>query len=116
MKQWIKEIDGVKVFYSGSIELNGMTVFNPSEEQLVEAGYVEYIPQPAPVEPDPEPAHVNEEEIQRLKDQLASEDYKIIKCMEAKLMKRSQPYDVAELTERRNSIRRRINELEENEQ
>lgn len=41
-------------FWNGNyIELNGMMIFNPNEEQLTEAGYTEYI-EPEPEEPTEE--------------------------------------------------------------
>ena len=46
------------------------------------------------------------------KSALAKGDYKVIKCMEAKLAGKELPYDVAELTEKRNAIRKEINALE----
>lgn len=59
-KKWIK--DGI--FWNEiSIELNGMRIWNPSEEQLVTAGYTEY------VEPTPAP----EQLLERAKQQKISE-------------------------------------------
>lgn len=51
-------------------------------------------------------------EIQSLKDELANEDYKITKCYEASLMGIAPPYDIAELHQKRQTTRDRINELE----
>ena len=49
-KRYIK--DGV--FWNGNdVEIDGMTIVNPSEEQLAEAGYVEYV-EPEPPVPTPE--------------------------------------------------------------
>lgn len=53
-----------------------------------------------------------QEEINRLKDELAETDYKIIKCSEYNLAGVALPYDIAELHARRQALRDRINELE----
>lgn len=39
-------------------------------------------------------------------------DWKIIKCYEAKLMNKEEPYNLAELMEKRQAARDRINELQ----
>ncbi len=46
------------------------------------------------------------------KKELAEGDYKIIKCMEASLTGEALPYDIEELREERNEVRRKINDLE----
>lgn len=51
--------------------------------------------------------------IESLKAQLTDEDYKIIKCYEASLLGNELPYDISALHQSRQSIRDRINELEE---
>ena len=51
-------------------------------------------------------------EIERLKRELGSSDYKIVKCMEAKLSDRKIPYDLNQLTTERQDMRDRINQLE----
>ena len=51
-------------------------------------------------------------EIAELKSQLASTDYKIIKCSEAQLVGDELPYNVAELHTERQALRDRINQLE----
>lgn len=55
----------------------------------------------------------NDVEITRLKAELASTDYQIIKCSECQLLGQPMPYDVAELHEQRQAIRDKINKLEE---
>lgn len=55
----------------------------------------------------------NDVEISRLKAEIASTDYQIIKCSECQLMGQPMPYDVAELHERRQGIRDAINALEQ---
>lgn len=51
-------------------------------------------------------------EINELKIELQSEDYKIIKCYEASLVGQDLPYDIFELKIKRDEIRNQINELE----
>ena len=66
------------------------------------------------VEPTPQPYEPTvEDEINALKKELESTDYKIIKCSECQLLGQDMPYDVAELHEKRQAIRDEINELEE---
>lgn len=50
--------------------------------------------------------------IQQLKDDLASEDYKIVKCYEASLLNQELPYNIQELHIKRQSVRNQINEME----
>lgn len=52
-------------------------------------------------------------EINSLKVKLASTDYKVIKCAECSVTGEEMPYDVEELHSERQSLRDRINELEE---
>lgn len=72
--------------------------------------YEEIEPEPTPPEPTPE--ELIREEVERLKAELASTDYKIIKCSEYQMNSQDLPYDVAELHTQRQAIRDRINELE----
>lgn len=51
MKQYYKIIDGKTVFFKEPLIVNGMQIFNPSEELILAAGWMEYTPPPAP-EPD----------------------------------------------------------------
>lgn len=53
-----------------------------------------------------------EEEINKLKAELSSTDYKIIKCSEYQLAQLEPPYDIAELHKTRQALRDKINELE----
>ena len=53
-----------------------------------------------------------EEEINKLKEELNSTDYKIIKCSEYQLAQLEPPYDIAELHATRQVLRDKINELE----
>lgn len=49
MKQYYKIIDGKTVFFKEPLIVDGMQIFNPSEELILAAGWQEYIP------PTPEP-------------------------------------------------------------
>lgn len=52
MKQYYKIIDGEKVYAGSSIILEDMRIFNPTEQQLLEAGYEEDSePEITPYEP-----------------------------------------------------------------
>lgn len=53
-----------------------------------------------------------ESEIQRIKQELAADDYKITKCYEASLLKTEVPYNIYELHIQRQALRDKINELE----
>lgn len=51
MKQYYKIIDGKTAFYKDPLIVDGMQIFNPSEEVLLAAGWMEYTPpEPAPVD------------------------------------------------------------------
>lgn len=49
MKQYYKIIDGKTVFFKEPLIVDGMQIFNPSEELILAAGWIEYTP------PEPEP-------------------------------------------------------------
>lgn len=53
------------------------------------------------------------QQIDELKRELSTSDYKMIKCYEAKLKDKEYPYDFAEVISEREKIRVKINELEE---
>ena len=53
-----------------------------------------------------------EDGINKLKEELNSTDYKIIKCSEYQLAQLEPPYDIAELHATRQVLRDKINELE----
>lgn len=66
------------------------------------------------VEPETHPYEPTiQDQINTLKKELESTDYKIIKCSECQLLGQPMPYDVAELHEQRQAIRDEINKLEE---
>lgn len=51
MKQYYKIIDGKTVFYKDPLVINGMQIYNPSEELILAAGWMEYTPpEPAPID------------------------------------------------------------------
>ena len=52
-------------------------------------------------------------QILKLKEELSSTDYKIIKCYEFQLAKMELPYNIVNLHEERQMLRDKINELEE---
>lgn len=49
MKQYYKEIDGKTVFYKDPLIVDGMQIYNPSEELLIAAGWMEYVPSITPI-------------------------------------------------------------------
>lgn len=53
-------------------------------------------------------------EISKLKSELYSTDYKVIKCFEYQLAELEIPYDISELHTTRQALRDKINELEAN--
>lgn len=69
------------------------------------------IPQPEPT-PEPTPEEKKAMRIAELKLELASTDYKIIKCSECSLAGVELPYDIAALHAERQAIRDEINTLE----
>lgn len=52
MKRYYKIIDGNTVFFKEPLIVDGMQIFNPSEELILAAGWMEYTPPPTP-EPEP---------------------------------------------------------------
>ena len=51
-KRYYKIIDGVTVFYHDPLIVQGMQIYNPSEELILAAGWMVYTPPPTP-EPEP---------------------------------------------------------------
>lgn len=93
------------------ILVDGRWVFNPTAEQLAEAGWTLVAP-PTPTAEEIA-AQEREARIWELKDLLAQGDYKIIKCAEAQMMGEELPYDITALVAERNEYRAEINELED---
>ena len=108
MKQFIKNGE-VRSLNRIVVIKDDLQYLAPTEEMVLEDGWTEYIP---PTKTEQELAiERKEEELKLLLDQLASSDYKIIKCMEAFLCKEPLPYNIEELHEFRNSQRAEINNL-----
>lgn len=103
--------NGQQTISGKKIVVDGRVILNPTKEQLQEAGWTEVVPPTPTVEEIA--AQQREQEIWSLKEELAAEDYKIIKCYEAQLMNKPMPYDFASLIEGRDAMRDRINALEE---
>ena len=94
-----KEVDsGAQFSNDGSIYVEPIIPI-PTEEELAEMEEQERI------------ANINAQ-INNLKEQLASTDYKIIKCTECSMVGEEMPYDVNELHAERQAIRDEINQLE----
>ena len=94
-----KEIeDGAQFSNDGSIYVEPI-IPTPTAEELAEMEEQERI------------ANINAQ-INNLKEQLASTDYKIIKCTECGMVGEEMPYDVNELHAERQAIRDEINLLE----
>ena len=62
--------------------------------------------------PEPTPEEQKQARIDELKAQLATTDYKIIKCSEYQLAGVPLPYDIATLHAERQALRDEINQLE----
>ncbi len=63
--------------------------------------------------PEKPRADIIKQEIQMLKKSLADSDYKVVKCTEYQLSGIELPYDIVELQKTRQSLRDKINELEQ---
>ena len=87
----------------------GVKYLRPSEAKLLALGYRKVEEEVATYEP------TTEERTRPFKDTLASEDYKVIKCMEAYLRGLPLPYDIDVLGAARDAVRDQINEIEEEE-
>ncbi len=48
--RYYKDNNGKKEWYKGSITLDGRKIYNPSEEKIIEAGYIKYEPTPVVAE------------------------------------------------------------------
>lgn len=83
------------------------TIFNPSEEILLQEGWYEYI-----IETPTTEEIYQQKELSDALQELQNSDYKIIKCMEAFLCQEELPYNIKELHEQRNNYRNKINQYE----
>lgn len=91
---------GSAVYNGRDIVVGGVRIVNPTEEQLMAAGYV--AEEVTEVEPDQSGMALAE---------LAAGDYKIIKCMEAYLTGEAMPYDIAALHTERDRLRAIVNSV-----
>lgn len=116
MKVYQKEIDGrleIKPRNRIVIIKDGMQTFNPSDEMVMEDGWVEFV-QPAQKEVvinNVLPQSEEPSEVVEARESLAASDYKVIKCMEAYLSGHPFPYDMHELIHEREEYRRIINKF-----
>lgn len=115
-----EEYKAIKAEYDDAIrELDGMAYFQESEMPVVDdcTMSVPYYEEIEGViyqrweirQNDP---YLISQKIEELKSELAESDYKITKCYEATLMGGDQPYDMQALHNDRQTIRDKINELE----
>lgn len=94
-----KEVEnGVQFSNDGSVYVEPIIEI-PTAEELAEMEELERV------------TNINAQ-INNLKEQLASTDYKIIKCAECSMVGEEMPYDVNELHAERQEIRGEINQLE----
>lgn len=106
MKKYRKIIDGKSVIKPRNqivVVKDGRQIINPNEATLMADGWEEYEPVIVPAEE----AQVPEDD--RAISELAEEDYKVIKCMEAFLCGEPLPYDIAALHAERQELREVIN-------
>lgn len=102
--------DKGEVYNGRYVIIEGVKYLRPSEEKLLALGYRKVEEEVATYEP------TTEERTRPFKDTLASEDYKVIKCMEAYLRGLPLPYDIDVLGAARDAVRDQINKIEEEEE
>ena len=113
MELYTKTIDGRAVIKPRNkivVVKDDMQTINPSHDLLIEDGWELYI-EPTPTEEEQREAE-RVSAIAEMKENLASTDYKVIKCLEAMLCGEEMPYDIKALHEEREGYRRVINENE----
>ena len=96
----MRYVKGNAVYNGRDIVVGDVRIVNPTEEQLLAAGYVAE-------------AIVVDEAAQRSAEALAAlaeGDYRVIKCVEAYLTGEPLPYDIAALHAEREALRRQVNE------
>lgn len=86
---------------------DGMQIFNPTENMIIENGWVKY---EAPELTEKEQQLIESE---KARQELQNSDYKIIKCMECYLCGEELPYDIEMLHEERNKQRDIVNGYQE---
>lgn len=104
MAQYIKDNE---IYDGKSIVVGDRRYISPSEAILLANGYTKVEEEAATHEP------TIEERTRPFKEQLAGEDYKVIKCMEAYLRGLPLPYDIDVLGAARDAVRDQINKIEE---
>ena len=76
-KRYYKTVDGKEVFFREPLILDGMQIFNPSEDLLLAAGWMEYIePEPEPVDEtkyEPYPEEIVDKLKKLLQDKVAQQ-------------------------------------------
>ena len=109
MKKYRKIIDGRTVIKPRNqivVVKDGRQIINPNEATLTADGWEVYEPVIIPAEEAEGP------EDDRAMDELGSNDYKVIKCMEAFLCGEPLPYDIVALHTERQKLRDIINKAE----
>lgn len=76
-KRYYKTVDGREVFFRQPLVIDGMQIFNPSEDLLLAAGWMEYIePEPEPIDEtkyEPYPEEVVDKLKKLLQDKVAQQ-------------------------------------------
>lgn len=114
MKKFYKLLNGNLIIKDKNqimITRQGMNIFNPGEDILLEEGWLEYVVQ-EPTEKQIEQIK-QQKEVSDSKTSLENSDYKIIKCMEAYLCGEELPYNIKKLHAERNNYRNIINKYGE---
>lgn len=101
--------DGFKVYTEEDVPTAELSEFQSQELRYLDEGY-QIIGYYETVDNSPEKVTA---EIDRLKEELTSTDYQIIKSYEYTLTDQPLPYDISTLHAKRQAIRNRINELEQ---
>lgn len=73
MKQYYKIIDGKTVFYKDPLIVDGMQIYNPSDELLIAAGWMEYIAPPTPPIDDTKYEPYTEDVVAKIKNMLQTQ-------------------------------------------
>ena len=113
-------IDGITLPIDGEIKLyrdDGFELATQSCEnyalQTYENDTLTITNEPEPVIVEPTLEELTRTQIENLKIELISSDYKIIKCSECSLAGLPLPYNIIELNTERQSLRDQINTLEQ---
>jgi len=110
--------DGNKSLFKGGITLKSNKVFDLTEDEYLEMFvnlnvYYELSAEGKPVlNQDKRSNFFKKKRINEVKKELQIEDYKIIKCYEAFILKETMPYDLEKLAIKRKAYRKEIDLLE----